>query len=155
MHCCARAAAYGHTEARFRREILIGPLRPRDGEPFPAFLDRINAEWVTAARRLSPRLLIEQLSVAADQIVDFWAAADPDVLGDGVSWAGANPAPVWLDAARDFSEYWTHHQQICDATGQPGPGQEYLGPSSTPSCGPCRTPCATRPPRRAPSWRWS
>jgi hypothetical protein len=37
-----------------------------------------------------------------------------------VSWAGPGPAPVWLDAARDFSEYWTHHQQICDATRQPG-----------------------------------
>jgi len=35
-----------------------------------------------------------------------------------VSWAGPEPAPVWLDAARDFSEYWTHQQQICDATGQ-------------------------------------
>jgi uncharacterized protein (TIGR03083 family) len=104
------------------------PLHPRDGEPFPAFLDRINAEWVTAARRLSPRLLIEQLSVAADQIAEFWAAADPGALGDGVSWAGAAAAPAWLDAARDFSEYWTHHQQICDAIGVPGAGQEYLGP---------------------------
>jgi hypothetical protein len=37
-----------------------------------------------------------------------------------VSWAGPGSAPVWLDAARDFSEYWTHHQQICDATRQPG-----------------------------------
>jgi hypothetical protein len=45
---------------------------------------------------------------------------DPDALGEAVSWAGPGPAPTWLDAARDFSEYWTHHQQICDATGQPG-----------------------------------
>ena len=58
----------------------------------------------------------------------FWAAADPDALGDGISWAGAMSAPAWLDAARDFSEYWTHHQQICDAIGEPGAGQEYLGP---------------------------
>jgi len=121
-----------HVGRLSRHRDAYSPLRPRDGEPFPGFLDRINAEWVTAARRLSPRLLIEQLSVAADQIAGFWAAADPDVLGDGVSWAGATPAPTWLDAARDFSEYWTHHQQICDAisqpgVGQPGAGQEYLG----------------------------
>jgi hypothetical protein len=46
-----------------------------------------------------------------------------------VSWAGSGPAPVWLDAARDFSEYWTHHQQICDATGQPGlMSPSYAGP---------------------------
>jgi hypothetical protein len=34
-----------------------------------------------------------------------------------------------LDAARDFSEYWTHHQQICEATGQAGlTSPDYLGP---------------------------
>jgi uncharacterized protein (TIGR03083 family) len=117
-----------HVGRLSRHRDGYAPLHPRDGEPFPAFLDRINAEWVTAARRLSPRLLVEQLSGAAGQIAEFWAAADPDALGDGVSWAGATPAPAWLDAARDFSEYWSHHQQICDAIGEPGVGQEYLGP---------------------------
>jgi uncharacterized protein (TIGR03083 family) len=33
---------------------------PRDGEALPAFLDRINGEWVHAARRISPQLLTEQ-----------------------------------------------------------------------------------------------
>jgi len=33
----------------------------RDGEALPAFLDRFNGEWVTAARRISPRLLIDLL----------------------------------------------------------------------------------------------
>jgi uncharacterized protein (TIGR03083 family) len=105
------------------------PLHPRDGEAFPAFLDRINGEWVTAARRLSPRLLIEQLEFVGDQVVAFWQAVDTGALGDRVSWAGPDPAPVWLDAARDFSEYWTHQQQICDATGQAGlTAPQYLGP---------------------------
>jgi uncharacterized protein (TIGR03083 family) len=94
--------------------------RPRDGETLPAFLDRFNGEWVAAARRISPRLLISQLQATGDQVAEFWQAADPDALGEAVSWAGPGPAPAWLDAARDFSEYWTHHQQICDATGQPG-----------------------------------
>jgi uncharacterized protein (TIGR03083 family) len=96
------------------------PPRPRDGEAFPAFLDRINDEWVTAARRISPRLLIEQLQDTGEQVAEFWQAVDPDALGAAVSWAGPGSAPVWLDGARDFSEYWTHHQQICDATRQPG-----------------------------------
>jgi uncharacterized protein (TIGR03083 family) len=94
--------------------------RPRDGEALPAFLDRFNGEWVAAARRISPRQLIDQLQVTGDQVAEFWQAVDPDALGEAVSWAGPGPAPAWLDAARDFSEYWTHHQQICDATGQPG-----------------------------------
>ena len=103
--------------------------QPRDGEAFPAFLDRINDEWVIAARRISPRLLIEQLTIIGNQVVEFWQTVDPDALGARVSWAGPGPAPVWLDAARDFSEYWTHHQQICDATGRAGlTGPEYLGP---------------------------
>jgi uncharacterized protein (TIGR03083 family) len=103
--------------------------RPRAGEAFPAFIDRINAEWVTAARRLSPPLLVELLTLLGDQIVAFWRTVDMSALGERVYWAGPEPAPVWLDAARDFSEYWTHHQQICDATGHPGlTGPEYLAP---------------------------
>jgi uncharacterized protein (TIGR03083 family) len=95
-------------------------LRPRDGETLPSFLDRINGEWVTAARRFSPHLLIEQLQTIGDQVAEFWQTVDPDALGEAVSWADPGPAPVWLDAARDFSEYWTHHQQICDAIGEAG-----------------------------------
>jgi uncharacterized protein (TIGR03083 family) len=105
------------------------PPRPRDGEPLPAFLDRLNSEWVTAARRLSPRLLTEQLSVTGHQVAEFWQAVDLGTLGEPVSWAGPGPAPAWLDAARDFSEYWTHHQQICEATGRAGlTSPDYLGP---------------------------
>jgi uncharacterized protein (TIGR03083 family) len=96
------------------------PPRPRGNETLPAFLDRFNNEWVTAARRMSPRLLIDQLQATGDQVAEFWQAVDPDALSEAVSWAGPGPVPVWLDAARDFSEYWTHHQQICDATGQSG-----------------------------------
>jgi uncharacterized protein (TIGR03083 family) len=104
-------------------------LRPRDGEAFPAFLDRINDEWVTAASRISPPLLVELLSSVGDQVVEFWQGADIDAMGGSVSWAGPESHPVWLDAARDFSEYWTHHQQICDAAGRSGlTGPRYLEP---------------------------
>jgi uncharacterized protein (TIGR03083 family) len=99
---------------------------PRPGETLPVFLDRINSEWVTAARRMSPAVLIDLLSAVGDQVVAFWQTVDMDAAGEAVSWAGPDPAPVWLDAARDFSEYWTHQQQICDATGRTGPG--HLGP---------------------------
>jgi hypothetical protein len=46
-----------------------------------------------------------------------------------VTWAGPEPAPVCLDAAREFSEYWTHQQQICEATSRPGlTGPEFMRP---------------------------
>ncbi|MDN3352164.1 maleylpyruvate isomerase family mycothiol-dependent enzyme [Actinomadura sp. DC4] len=97
-------------------------LHPREGEPFPAFIDRINAEWVTACRRLSPLLLNGLLSSVGDEVVAFWQTVDMQALGGPVTWAGPPPAPVWLDAARDFTEYWTHEQQIRDAVGRPGLG---------------------------------
>lgn len=84
---------------------------------------------MTAARPISPRLLVDQLSIIGSQVVEFWQTVDLDALGDPVTWAGPEPAPVWLDAARDFTEYWTHHQQICDALGRTGLNEpEYLGP---------------------------
>ena len=51
-------------------------------------------------------------------MLDLWSAADLDAVGEPVSWAGSDPAPVWLDCARDFTEYWVHHQQIREATGR-------------------------------------
>jgi hypothetical protein len=36
-----------------------------------------------------------------------------------VTWAGPEPAPVWLDVAREYTERWHHHQQIRDALGRP------------------------------------
>jgi uncharacterized protein (TIGR03083 family) len=101
-------------------------IGPRPGETLPVFLDRINEEWVSATRRVSPRLLTDLLSCTGEQVVAFWQTVQMDALGEPVSWAGPGPAPVWLDAARDFSEYWTHQRQICDATGRAGP--EFAGP---------------------------
>jgi uncharacterized protein (TIGR03083 family) len=69
---------------------------PRHGEAFAVFLDRINDEWVTAARRMSPRVLTGQLSVFGDQIAEFWPTVDPDAFGGPVSWAGPEPAPHTL-----------------------------------------------------------
>ncbi|WP_242905771.1 maleylpyruvate isomerase family mycothiol-dependent enzyme [Actinomadura terrae] len=104
-------------------------LHPCDGEAFPTFLDRINDEWVTAARRISPPMLIELLSAIGKQIVEFWQTVDLDVLGGSVRWAGPGPHPSWLDVAREYTEYWTHQQQICDATGRSGlTDPRYLGP---------------------------
>jgi uncharacterized protein (TIGR03083 family) len=94
--------------------------RPAAGEPLAAFLDRANQEWVAAARCLSTRQLVELLALTGEQVAAMWRALDPDADGAAVSWAGLEAAPVWLDAARELSEYWTHQQQVRDATGRPG-----------------------------------
>jgi uncharacterized protein (TIGR03083 family) len=82
-------------------------------------IDRLNREWVTAARRLSPRLLREFLAFTGPEVEACFAAKDPMKMGGTVSWAGPDPAPVWFDLAREFTERWHHQQQIRDATGRP------------------------------------
>jgi hypothetical protein len=53
-------------------------------------------------------------------VLDHWNGLDLDATGEPVTWAGPGPAPVWLDCARDVTEYWVHHQQLREATGRPG-----------------------------------
>ena len=82
-------------------------------------VDRLNREWVLAARRLSPRLLREFLAFCGPEVEACFSSLDPMQMGGPVGWAGSDPAPVWLDLAREFTERWHHQQQIRDATGRP------------------------------------
>src|SRR3569833_520364 len=84
-----------------------------------AFINGLNAEWVQAARRISPQLLLEFLAVTAPAVEKIFASLDPMAMNGAVSWAGPDPAPVWFDLAREFTERWHHQQQIRDATGRP------------------------------------
>ncbi|HKQ07078.1 MAG TPA: maleylpyruvate isomerase family mycothiol-dependent enzyme [Blastocatellia bacterium] len=105
------------------------------GSPFIAWDDLVslindlNDTWVKVMRRLSPPLLCDLLRFAGEQTNRYFAALDPDALGDPVDWAGPEPAPVWLDLAREYTERWHHQQQIRDATGRPGLKEpRYLAP---------------------------
>jgi uncharacterized protein (TIGR03083 family) len=85
-----------------------------------AFLNTRNAAWVQAARRISPQLLCELLRFTGERANALFRSLDMDALGGAVSWAGPEPAPVWLDVAREFTERWHHQQHIRDAVGKPG-----------------------------------
>ncbi|MFF9653335.1 maleylpyruvate isomerase family mycothiol-dependent enzyme [Streptomyces sp. NPDC014622] len=94
------------------------------GETLEAFIHRINQEWVDACRRVSPAVLTDTLDLVGGQVARFFETTTPNAPSLGVSWAGIDPAPMWLDTARDLTEFWTHRQQIRHATGQdtdPGP----------------------------------
>ena len=85
-----------------------------------AFLNRLNAEWVAAARRLSGRVLTDWLDLAGRQLADFMAALDPFAPAPiSVAWAGEETSLVWFDMAREYTEHWHHQQQIRDAVGAP------------------------------------
>jgi hypothetical protein len=75
---------------------------------------------VTETGFLSPVLLVDLLAHTSPLVEAMWAAANLHAPSEGVWWAGIDLAPVWLDIARDFSEDWTHQQQIRDAVGRPG-----------------------------------
>lgn len=93
------------------------------------FINELNDQWVRAARRLSPRVLCDLLAFSGPQMEAYFSSLDPDAVGGPVSWAGPDPAPVWLDIAREFTERWHHQQQIRDATGRlPLYDPYFLGP---------------------------
>ena len=85
-----------------------------------AFINRQNERWVEATRRLSPRLLIDLLRWSGEETQRYFESLDQFALGEPVSWAGQEPAPVWLDVAREYTERWLHQQQIRDAVERHG-----------------------------------
>ncbi len=82
------------------------------------YLNTLNAEWVKAARRLSPRILIELLESTNDEVYKLFTNLDPFAIATySVSWAGETKSYNWFDIAREYTERWLHQQQIRDATG--------------------------------------
>jgi hypothetical protein len=71
---------------------------------------------------------VELLTLTGGQVARMWQQQDLDAAPRRCRWAGLDESPVWLDAAREFTEYWTH-QQVRDATSRPGlTGPEFLTP---------------------------
>jgi uncharacterized protein (TIGR03083 family) len=104
-------------------------LGPAEGEDLDAWLNRFNQQWVDAARRISPALLIELIDLGGLRFEEHLATLNLDAAGGPVQWAtGSDPAPVWLDVAREYMERYVHQQQIRDATGRPPLGAAFTGP---------------------------
>jgi uncharacterized protein (TIGR03083 family) len=104
-----------------RRDGYTPPGLSIDGwDELVAFINTQNAQWVQANRRMSPQLLCELLRLTGEQVSALFQSQDPYALGVPVSWAGPEPAPVWFDLAREFTERWHHQQHIRDAVGRPG-----------------------------------
>ena len=83
-------------------------------------INEANELWVKATARISPKLLTDLLELTGKQFYGYVRTLDQMAKGGVVSWARSDPAPVWLDIAREYTERWIHQQQIRDAVNQPG-----------------------------------
>ncbi|MBI1760492.1 MAG: maleylpyruvate isomerase N-terminal domain-containing protein [Acidobacteria bacterium] len=86
-----------------------------------AFINRLNQDGVTHYRRLSPRVLISLLELAARECAAHFQALAPYAKAAfAVSWAGEPESENWFDIAREYTERWHHQQQIRLAVNKPG-----------------------------------
>jgi uncharacterized protein (TIGR03083 family) len=90
------------------------PARPMASErDFVAFINELNAQWVAASRRLSPRLLTDLYARASSEAADWFEALPIDAPAlFPVSWAGEDASAGWFDLGREFTEVWHHQAQI-------------------------------------------
>jgi len=102
-----------------RRDHFRG-VHGAPGEDLVTFINRFNDEWVSAARRLSPEVIVDLLGFAGPQLFTYFGSLDLEANAGSVSWAGLDPAPIWLDVAREYTERWLHQQHIRDAIDKPG-----------------------------------
>jgi uncharacterized protein (TIGR03083 family) len=104
-------------------------LGPGEGEDLDSWLNAFNQQWVEAARRISPALLVELINLAGLWFEEHRATLDLDATGGPVPWAtGSDPAPVWLDVAREYMERYVHQLQIRQATAHPPLGAAFTSP---------------------------
>jgi len=96
------------------------PTRERDfAAELLDYINEANERWVAAARRLSPRLLIDLLRWSGEETQRYFESLDMFSIGEPVTWAGPESAPVWLDIAREYAERWLHQAQVRDAVSRP------------------------------------
>lgn len=86
-----------------------------------SYLNRLNADWVQAFRRVSPGVLIDLLEQWGPPSSAYLAGLDPQGKAlFPVAWAGEEESTAWFDVAREYTERWHHQQQIRHAVDRPG-----------------------------------
>ncbi|AYA36378.1 hypothetical protein D3Y59_04470 [Hymenobacter oligotrophus] len=84
-----------------------------------SFLNQLNADWITATRRLSPAVVMQLLEQSGQEYVAFLETLDPWApAAFSVGWAGESESLNWFHVAREYTEKWHHQQQIRQAVGR-------------------------------------
>jgi uncharacterized protein (TIGR03083 family) len=104
--------------SRDGHRLAITP--PRSEAEVSALVNGLNADGISYARRLSPRLIVDLLEMTGGWVADLFASLPPDGPATfAVSWAGEQTSRNWMDIGRDYTERWHHQMQIRDAVGVP------------------------------------
>jgi len=103
-----------------RRDGYVATEEIQDWDELVELINAWNQDWVRVTRRMSTRLLVEMLRFAGEKVCSHFRLLNPHMIAGPISWAGPDPAPVWLDIAREYTERWHHQQHIRDAVHQPG-----------------------------------
>ncbi|MGH1433059.1 MAG: maleylpyruvate isomerase N-terminal domain-containing protein [Lewinella sp.] len=90
-------------------------------EDLVAYINRLNADWVKAMKRVSPEILILLHELTGPLYNAYYASLDPyDKATFSVAWAGEEESKNWMHIAREYTEKFLHQQQIRDAVQRPG-----------------------------------
>ncbi|MBK8698618.1 MAG: maleylpyruvate isomerase N-terminal domain-containing protein [Saprospiraceae bacterium] len=85
----------------------------RDYTDLVRYLNRLNASWVAAAKRLSPAVLTDLLEITGKEFSTHIESLNPDAEAVfSVAWAGEETSANWFHLARIYTEKWHHQQQI-------------------------------------------
>lgn len=90
-------------------------------EPLVSWLNEFNNDWVEAARRISPAVMILLHEATGKSTCEYLASLDPNGKAVfAVDWAGEKESINSLHVARQYTEKFLHQQQIRDAVNKPG-----------------------------------
>ena len=86
-----------------------------------AYLNRLNADWVKAYKRVSPKVLVDMLASSGEEYRQYLAQLNPLEKAEwAVAWAGETESENWFHIAREYTEKWHHQKQIREAVGVGG-----------------------------------
>ncbi|WP_184543578.1 maleylpyruvate isomerase family mycothiol-dependent enzyme [Mucilaginibacter sp. FT3.2] len=86
-----------------------------------AWLNKLNADWVNASKRISPDVLLILHQATGPLTSAYYQSVNPnDTAIFTVDWAGETQSLNWMHLAREYTEKWHHQQQIREATGRDG-----------------------------------
>jgi len=115
-----------------QRDKFFGETAPQSGGygQLVDWLNQLNSDWVRAAKRISPEVLILLHKNTGPLTCEYFQSLDPwDEAIFAVAWAGESKSYNWMHLAREYTEKWHHQQQIREATGNPGiMTKQFFGP---------------------------